>query len=132
MYAETRAGANELMDRFEAVYGAKHPKAVACLVDDREVLLTHCGFPAEHWLHIRTTNPVESPFGTVRLRQRVTKGAGTRTKGLTMAFKLLAMAEQRWRRLNGSHLLPLVRAGVRFVDGTQVGRQEMEDRKDAA
>ena len=132
MYAESRDGADELIDRFATVYGPKHPKAVACLVEDREALLTHFDFPAEHWLHIRTTNPVESPFATVRLRQRVTKGAGTRTKGLTMAFKLLAMAEQRWRRLNGPQLLPLVRAGVHFVDGRQMERQEKEDRKDAA
>ena len=132
MYAETRDDADELIDRFATAYGLKHPKAVACLVEDREALLTHFAFPAEHWLHIRTTNPVESPFATVRLRQRVTKGAGTRTKGLTMAFKLLEMAEQRWRRLNGAHLLPLVRAGVRFVDGLQIERQEKKDRKDAA
>jgi transposase-like protein len=133
MYAETRTDADELIDRFASVYGPKHPKAVACLVDDREALLTFFDFPAAHWQHIRTSNPVESPFATVRLRQRVTKGAGTRTKGLTMAFKLLAMAEQRWRRLNGAHLLPLVRAGVRFVDGEQLERQEeKKDRKDAA
>ena len=132
MYAETREDADARIDQFATVYGAKHPKAAACLGDDREALLTHFAFPAEHWLHIRTTNPVESPFATVRLRQRVTKGAGTRTKGLTMAFKLLAMAEQRWRRLNGAELLPLVRAGVRFVDGIQVERQEKKDRKDAA
>jgi transposase-like protein len=132
MYAETRAEADELIDRFATVYGPKHLKAAACLVDDREALLTHFDFPAEHWVHIRTTNPVESPFATVRLRQRVTKGAGTRTKGLTMAFKLLEMAEQRWRRLNAAHILPLVRAGVRFVDGTQVERQEDTVRKDAA
>lgn len=132
MYAETRTDADELIDRFATVYGPKHPKAAACLVEDREALLTHFDFPAAHWLHIRTTNPVESPFATVRLRQRVTKGAGTRTKGLTMAFKLLEMAEQRWRRLNGAHLLPLVRAGVRFVDGLPSERQEKKDRKDAA
>ena len=133
MYAETREDADERIDQFEAVYGPKHPKAAACLVDDREALLTFFAFPAEHWRHIRTTNPVESPFATVRLRQRVTKGAGTRTKGLTMAFKLLEMAQQRWRRLNGAHLLPLVRAGVTFVDGVQVERQEEKtDRKDAA
>jgi transposase-like protein len=132
MYAETRAVADELIDRFATVYGPMHPKAVECLVGDREALLTHFDFPAEHWVHLRTTNPVESPFATVRLRQRVTKGAGTRTKGLTMAFKLLEMAEQRWRRLNAAHILPLVRAGVRFVDGTQVERQEDTVRKDAA
>ncbi len=132
MYAATRAEADELIDRFAAVYEPKYPKAAECLVSDREALLTHFDFPAEHWLHLRTTNPVESAFATVRLRQRVTKGAGSRTKGLTMAFKLLAMAEQRWRRVNGAHLLPLVRAGVPFVDGAQVERQEEKDRKDAA
>jgi transposase-like protein len=132
MYAETRATADELIDRFATVYGPKYPKAAECLVGDREALLTHFDLPAEHWLHVRTTNPVESPFATVRLRQRVTKGAGSRTKGLTMAFKLLAMAEQRWRRVNGAHLLPLERAGVRFVDGVQVERQKDQDRKDAA
>ena len=132
MYAETREHADELIDGFAADYGAKYPKAVACLVDDREPLLTHFDFPAEHWLHLRTTNPVESAFATVRLRQRVTKGAGSRTKGLTMAFKLLAMAEQRWRCLNAAHLLPLVRADVRFVDGVQVERDENQHRKNAA
>ncbi len=82
---------------------------------------------------MRSTNVIESPFATVRLRQRVTKGAGNRTKALTMAFKLLEMAQQRWRRLDGSHLLPLVRAGVKFVDGAQVERYNAEeDRKEAA
>jgi transposase-like protein len=132
MYAETRAVADELMDRFAAVYGAKYPKAAACLVEDREALLTYYDLPAQHWVHVRTTNPVESPFATVRLRQRVTKGAGSRTKGLTMAFKLLEMAEQHWRRLNGAYLLPLVRAGARFVDGVPVEREGAQDRKDAA
>jgi len=132
MYADTRTGADELIDRFATVYGPKHPKAAACLASDREALLTHFAFPAEHWIHLRTTNPIESPFATVRLRQRVTKGAGNRTKGLTMAFKLLAMAEGRWRKLNGAELLPLVRAGVAFVDGQQVERQTKRKRKDAA
>ena len=100
-------------------------------MDDREPLLTHFDFPAAHWLHLRTTNPVESAFATARLRQRVTKGAGSRTKGLTMAFKLLAMAEEQWRRLNAAHLLPLVRAGVQFVDGVRVERDEIQDRKNA-
>lgn len=132
MYAETREVADELLDRFGAVYGPKHPKEAACLGDDREALLTFFDFPPEHGLHLRTSNPVESPFATVRLRQRVTKGAGSRTKGLTMAFKLLEMAEHRWRRLNGAHLLPRVRAGVAFVDGQQVERQKRKTRKDAA
>lgn len=132
MYAETRAVADKLIDRFATVYGPKYPKAAECLVGDRDALLTHFDAPAEHWLHVRTTNPVESSFSTVRLRQRVTKGAGSRTKGLTMAFKLLEMAEQRWRALNGAHLLPLVRAGVRFNDGVQVERPKRQARKNAA
>src|SRR5262249_19699284 len=76
-------------------------------------------FPAEHWKHLRTSNVIESPFVTVWLRQRVTKGAGSRTKGLLMAYKLLDVAQARWRRLDGAHLLPLVRAGIVFVDGVQ-------------
>ena len=80
---------------------------------------------------MRTTNPIESAFATVRLRQRVTKGAGTRTKGLMMAFKLLAMAQQRWRKLDGAHLLPLVRAGIQFEDGSPAERND-RDQKEAA
>ena len=83
------------------------------------MLLTFFDFPAEHWKHLRTSNVIESPFATVRLRQRVTKGAGSRTKGLLMAYKLLDMAQARWRRLDGTHLLPLVQAGITFVDGVQ-------------
>ena len=75
---------------------------------------------------------IESPFATVRLRPRVTKGAGSRTKGLLMAYKLLEMAQQRWRRLNGAHLLPLVRAGVTFIDGVRQERSNEEDREEAA
>jgi transposase-like protein len=86
---------------------------------DADVLLTFFNFPAEHWKHLRTSNVIESPFATVRLRQRVTKGAGSRTKGLLMAYKLLDMAQARWRRLDGAHLLPLVQVGIAFVDGLQ-------------
>jgi len=132
MYAETREQADEHIDAFAAEFSAKYGKATDCLLKDRQVLLTHFDFPAEHWKHLRTTNVIESPFATVRLRQRVTKGAGNRTKALTMAFKLLSMAQDRWRKLDGAHLLPLVRAGVRFVDGVQVERDDNEDRKDAA
>ena len=89
---------------------------------DVDALLTFFDFPAAHWKHLRTSNVIESPFATVRLRQRVTKGAGSRTKGLLMAYKLLAMAQARWRRLNGAHLLPLVRAGIGFLDGVQQGK----------
>jgi transposase-like protein len=119
MNAPTRAEADAGIETFVAEYDAKYPKAVASLRRDQAALLTFFDFPAEHWRHLRTTNIIESPFATVRLRQRVTKGAGSRTKALMMAFKLLAMAEERWRKVNGSELLPLVRAGVRFVDGVQ-------------
>jgi putative transposase len=119
MQAPTRAEAEAGIDAFAAEYDAKYPKAVTSLRRDQAQLLTFYDYPAEHWRHLRTTNIIESPFATVRLRQRVTKGAGSRTKALLMAFKLLAMAEERWRKVNGLELLPLVRAGVRFVDGVQ-------------
>ncbi len=119
MYAETREQAREATQRFAIEYGAKYPKAVTTLEKDTAALLTFFNFPAEHWKHLRTSNVIESPFATVRLRQRVTKGAGSRTKGLLMAYKLLDMAQARWRRLDGAHLLPLVRAGIPFVDGVQ-------------
>ena len=126
------AGTEEALDVFIAEYKAKYPKAAACLAADRDRLLTHFALPAEHGQHVRTSNVIESPFATVRLRQRVTKGAGSRTKGLLLAFKLLEMAQHRWRRLNGAHLLPLVRAGVLFIDGVQTERNTEEGRKEAA
>jgi len=132
MNAPTREDAEAGIERFEADYGAKYPKAVTSLRRDQEKLLTYFDFPAEHWKHIRTSNPIESTFATVRLRQRVTKGPGSRMRGLTMAFKLIQMAQKRWRRLNGSQLLPLVRAGVEFTDGQQVERDDTEERKNAA
>lgn len=124
MNAETRELADEAIDRFVADYEPKYPKAAASLVRDREKLLTFFDFPAEHWIHLRTTNPIESSFATVKLRQRVTKGAGSRAKALMMAFKLLEMAEQRWRRVNAPHLVAQVRAGVRFVDGLTIERED--------
>jgi len=124
MNAPTRAAAEKEIEAFRSEYGAKYPKALASLTRDQEQLLAFYDFPAEHWIHIRTSNPIESAFATVRLRQRVTKGAGSRQRGLAMAFKLLAMAELRWRRLNGAALLPLVRAGVSFKDGVQVERDD--------
>jgi transposase-like protein len=117
MYPETREHAREAITRLATEYGPKYPKAVETLEKDADVLLTFFDFPAEHWKHLRTSNVIESPFATVRLRQRVTKGAGSRTKGLLMAYKLLDMAQARWRRLDGACLLPLVRAGIVFVDG---------------
>ena len=132
MQADTRAQAVEGIERFEQDYRAKYPKAVASLRRDEDKLLTYFDFPAEHWVHLRTTNVIESPLATVHLRQRVTKGAGSRTKGLMMAFKLLEMAQQRWRRINGPKLLPLVRAGVKFIDGVQAEYINQTQRKDAA
>ena len=127
MRADSRKSAEKDIQAFEEEYGAKYPKAVETLTRDQEALLTFFEFPAEHWLHIRTSNPVESAFATVRLRQRITKGAGSRQRGLTMAFKLLEMAQLRWRRLNGAELLPLVRAGVRFKDGIRVERADQAE-----
>jgi putative transposase len=121
MYAARRPDCEAARVRFAAEYQAKYPKAVESLTANWERLVSFFDFPAEHWKHLRTTNVIESAFATVRLRQRVTKGAGSRTKGLLMAFKLLDMAQQRWRRLDGAALLPVVRAGVKFVDGVQKG-----------
>jgi len=132
MYAETREQAREAVTRFTAEYGPKYPKAVTTLEKDADALLTFFDFPAEHWKHLRTSNVIESPFATVRLRQRVTKGAGSRTKGLLMAYKLLDMAQARWRRLNGAHLLPLVRAGIVFVHGVQQEGKASKPRARAA
>lgn len=133
MYADTKEHATEAVARFAEEYEAKYPKAVACLRDDQERLLVHFDFPAEHWKHLRTTNIIESPFSTVRLRTRVTKGAGSRTKALLMAYKLLDMAEERWRKLDGAELLAQARAGVKFVDGVRQEREiKGKDRKGKA
>lgn len=121
--AETKADAERAFDLFLEMYSAKYPKAAECLAKDREALLTFYDFPAEHWVHLRTTNPIESTFATVRLRTAKTKGCGSRLATLTMVFKSLRSAEQYWRLLNGSHLLQDVIEGVPFVDGL---------RKDAA
>jgi transposase-like protein len=115
--AETRADAEQAFDLFLATYQAKYPKATECLARDRTVLLTFYDFPAEHWIHLRTTNPIESTFATVRLRHRRTKGNGSRLACLTMVFKLMQSAAKKWRLLNGSQLLPEVIAGVPFIDG---------------
>src|SRR5918997_1352600 len=113
--AENRDHAVKAARAFETDYGTKWPKAVAKIVDDLDVLLAFYDFPAEHWVHLRTTNPIESTFATVRLRQRVTKGPGSRAAGVAMAFKLIESAQTRWRCINAPHLVPLVRAGATFV-----------------
>ena len=118
--AESRrraTAAEGALDHFAGLYEVKYPKAVACLEKDREVLLTFYDFPAEHWGHLRTTNPIESTFATVRLRQRRTKGCGSREASLTMVFMLARQAEARWRRLNGSELMVHVLEGKKFKDG---------------
>ncbi len=120
MYAANRVDCEAARARFEAEYQAKYPKAAESLTAHWDRLVSFFDFPAEHWKHLRTTNVIESPFATVRLRERATKGAGSRTKGLLMAFKLLDMAQKRWRRLDDAHLLPLVRAGAKFADGVRL------------
>lgn len=131
LFAESRSDAEKAITAFVAEYGAKYPKASDALTHDQAELLTFFDFPAEHWKSLRTTNVVESPFATVRLRQRVTKGNGSRIKGLTMAYKLLAMAEQRWRAFDGASLLPLVRAGAPFENGVLIERTHQEGEKAA-
>jgi len=118
--AESRQMAEQGLDRFAALYQAKFPKAVECLSKDRESLLAFYDFPAEHWGHLRTTNPIESTFATVRLRQRRTKGCGSREASLTMAFMLARQAERHWRRLNGSEVIVHVLEGKKFKDGVMV------------
>ncbi|HET6920653.1 MAG TPA: IS256 family transposase [Jiangellaceae bacterium] len=124
--AEDREHAVRAVDAFAHEYGAKWPKAVAKIVDDLEPLLAFFDFPAEHWLHLKTTNPIESTFATVRLRTKVTKGPGSRAAGLAMAFKLIEAAQDRWRAVNGPHLVALVRAGARFDKGVIVERQQQD------
>jgi transposase-like protein len=120
--AENRDHAVKAARAFETDYGTKWPKAVAKIVDDLDVLLAFYDFPAEHWVHLRTTNPIESTFATVRLRQRVTKGPGSRAAGVAMAFKLIESAQARWRAVNAPHLVALVRAGARFENGKLIER----------
>ena len=117
--APTKASANKALDLFLQAYQAKYPKAADCLAKDREALLTFYDFPAEHWSHIRTTNPIESTFAGVRLRTGKTKGSGSRGACLAMVFKLAESAQNSWRSLNGSALLPEVIQGVRFTDGVK-------------
>jgi len=122
--AEDRDRAAAAINAFAADYGPKWPKAVAKVTGDAEALLAFYDFPAEHWVHLRTTNPVESTFATVRLRTRVTKGPGSKQAGLAMAFKLLDAAQDRWRAVNGPHLVALVRAGAVFRKGVLITRPE--------
>jgi transposase-like protein len=128
--AETKAMAEEQVEVFKREYGERYPKAVASLTKDEATMLTFYGFPAAHWQTIRSTNVIESAFATVRLRQRVTKGAGSRTRGLTMAYQLLAMAEQRWRKIRSPHLIAALLGGEKFLDGSPA--QDVEEGERAA
>ncbi|MET7320534.1 IS256 family transposase [Streptomyces sp. NPDC005549] len=120
--AEGRDHAEVAVRTFAKLYGAKFPKAVKKITDDQEQLRAFYGFPAGHWVHLRTTNPIESTFSTVRLRTKVTRGTGSRTAALAMVFKLVESAQQRLRAVNAPHLVALVRAGARFERGQLVER----------
>jgi putative transposase len=122
--APDRTHAQRAIEVFARDYGVKWPKAVAKITDDAEELLTFFDYPAEHWGHLKTSNPIESTFATVRLRTRVTKGPGSKAAGLAMAFKLLEAAQDRWRAVNGPHLVALVRAGARFDKGVMIERPD--------
>jgi transposase-like protein len=122
-HAENKAAAVKAAHTFATEYGAKW-KAVAKIVDDLDVLTAFYDYPAEHWIHLRTTNPIESTFATVRLRTAVTKGPGSRAAGMAMAFKLIESAQHRWRAVNAPHLVALVRAGARFENGKLVERPD--------
>ena len=124
--AEDKRHALDAVKAFDATYGAKFPKAVAKITDDVEELLAFYDYPAEHWIHLRTTNPIESTFATVRHRTKVTKGPGSRAAGLAMAFKLIESAQARWRAVNAPQLVALVRAGATFVNGVLVERPDEE------
>jgi putative transposase len=125
--AENKTEAAHAIEAFAAEFRTKWPKACAKIVSEKEQLLAFYEFPAEHWRHLRTTNPIESAFAPVRARTDLTKGPGSRQAGLAMIYKLLEAAEGRWRRINGAHLVPLVRAGAKFVNGELVERSGEKD-----
>jgi len=127
--APTKVDAEKAFDLFTNTFAAKYEKAVRCLTKDRDVLLTFFDFPAENWCHIRTTNPIESTFATIRLRQRKTRGCGSATASLTMMFKLAQSAEKGWRKLRGHQHLPDLIRGVKFIDGVNENLLKEEDHK---
>jgi len=130
--AEDRASAHTAFEHFVQSYQAKYPKAVACLERDREALLSFYDFPAEHWVHIRTTNPIESTFATIRHRTDRAKGCVSRNTMLAMIYKLGMSAEKRWRRIRGfSHLAKVIQ-GVTFKDGVEVNNDDADSNRDAA
>ena len=130
--AEDKVHARAAAKAFDAAYGAKFPKAAAKITDDLDELLAFFDYPCEHWVHLRTTNPIESTFATVRHRTKVTKGPGSRAAGLAMAFKLIESAQDHWRMVNAPHLVALVRAGATFINGKSVERPAKEAQPEAA
>jgi putative transposase len=130
--AEDREHATKAIERFKKDYEAKWPKAVEKVTKDAEQLLAFFDLPAQHWIHLKTTNPIESTFATVRLRTKVTKGPGSRAAGLAMAYKLIESAQTRWRAVNAPHLVALVRAGVVFEKGVMAERSEADENEVAA
>ena len=120
--AEDRAHAEKAVTAFEKAYGAKFPKAVKKITGEVDELLAFYDFPAEHWVHLRTTNPIESTFSTVKLRTKVTRGAGSPAAALAMVFKLVESAQVRWRAITAPHLVAPVRAGARFKNGVLAER----------
>jgi transposase-like protein len=129
--AEDRDHARRAAAAFKLAYGAKFGKAVAKITDDLDELLRFYDYPAEHWIHLRTTNPIESTFATVRNRSKITKGPGSKAAGIAMAFKLIEAAQDRWRAVNGAHLVALVRAGAKFKNGKLVERTSTPGRSQA-
>ncbi|MBL7626155.1 transposase [Frankia sp. CN6] len=123
--AEDRDRSEAAIKIFAQLHGVKFPEAVKKVTADQGQLLAFYDFPAEHWIHLRATNPLESTFSTVRPRTKVTRGAGSRTAALAMVFKLVESARQRWRAVNAPHLVALVRAGARFERGRLVERDEV-------
>jgi transposase-like protein len=130
--AENKIEASIAIEAFANEFGAKWPKALSKITSEKEALLAFYDYPAQHWRHLRTTNPIESTFAPVRARTDLTKGPGSREAGLAMIYKLMEATERRWRKLTGSHLVALVRAGARFVNGELVEGSEKNQEKDAA
>ena len=127
--APTKEEAGKAFDLFEKTFKGKYEECVTCLTKDRDVLLTFFDFPAENWCHIRTTNPIESTFATIRLRHRKTKGNGSARASLTMMFKLAQSASKGWRKLRGHHHIPDLIRGVKFIDGVNENQLKDEDLK---
>lgn len=118
--AKDKKHAERAIEEFAGEFSGKWPKAVSKITDERDALQAFYDYPAQHWRHLRTSNPIESVFAPVRARTDVTKGPGSRQAGLSMIFKLMEAAEGRWRKLTGAHLVALVRAGAKFTNGDLV------------